>query len=115
MSVFYSPFMMPRNKFIMMTDAAHTNMLHRYRTLFRTVVFANGHERMNVSHIVHQLRQISDDWSNAPRHPRHAKTGRVRVRFMNLNRAPRSKSIKRVATPHPDGNAYYDHFIPLKK
>ena len=109
MSVFYSLFMMPRNEFIM-SDAAHTTMMHRYRTLFRTVVFANGHACMNVPHIVHQLRQISDAWSNAPR---HAKTGRVR--FMNLIRAPKSKSIKRVATPHPGGNAFYDHLIPLKK
>ena len=66
MSVFYSIFLMPRASFIM-SDAAYDDMLRRYRTLFSTVVFANGHERMNVSHIVQQLRQISHAVSNASR------------------------------------------------
>ena len=68
MSVFYSIFLMPRASFTM-SDAAYDDMLRRYRTLFSTVVFANGHERMNVSHIVQQLRQISNAVSNATRPP----------------------------------------------
>ena len=97
MSVFYSIFMMPRKSFIM-SDVTYEDMLRRYRTLFRTVVFARGHERMNVSHIVQHLRQISD----ATR-PRIAPTKRtVRVRF-NLNTKPPPKSsvwVKRVPTPY---------------
>ena len=101
MSVFYSIFMMPRKSFIM-ADAAYADMLRRYRTLFSTVVFANGHERMNVSHIVQQLRQISDAVSNAHRH-RTQKKRTVRVRF-NFNMKPKAnpkpKTIARVATPY---------------
>ena len=121
MSVFYSIFMMPRKSFIM-SDAAHTDMLRRYRTLFRTVVFARGHERMNVSHIVQHLRQISDAVSNAPR----SRSKKKRTVRFNLNWNPqsqsisqsRSKSMKRVPTPHPinmGGNIFYDRIIPLKK
>ena len=109
MSVFYSIFMMPRKSFIM-SDAVHANMLHRYRTLFRTVVFANGHERMNVSHIVQQLRQISDAVSKASRH-RTQKKRTVRVRFnFSMNPKPNAnpKPIARIATP------FYDHNIPKK-
>ena len=95
MSVFYSMFMMPRNGFAM-SDAAHANMLQRYRTLFRTVVFANGHERMNVAHIVEQLRQISDA-IRVQVHPAQKRT----VRF---NLKPRHNdhhnTIKRVPTPY---------------
>ena len=108
MSVFYSIFMMPRKSFIM-SDAAHADMLRRYRTLFRTVVFANGHERMNVSHIVQQLRQISDAVSSA-RH-RTQKKRTVRVRFnLSMNPKPQANPnvIKRVATP------FYDRIIPKK-
>jgi tRNA A-37 threonylcarbamoyl transferase component Bud32 len=95
MSVFYSMFMMPRNGFAM-SDAAHANMLQRYRTLFRTVVFANGHERMNVAHIVEQLRQINDA-IRVHVHPAQKRT----VRF---NLKPRHNdhhnTIKRVPTPY---------------
>lgn len=95
MSVFYSMFMMPRNGFAM-SDAAHANMLQRYRTLFRTVVFVNGHERMNVAHIVEQLRQISDA-IRVHVHPAQKRT----VRF---NLKPRHNdhhnTIKRVPTPY---------------
>ena len=59
MSVFYSMFMLPRDHFIM-TDSVYHAMLQRYRNIFRTVVFVNGHKRMNVQHLVQQLRQISD-------------------------------------------------------
>ena len=59
MSVFYSMFMLPRDHFIM-SDSVYQDMLQRYRTMFRTMVFANGHKRMNVQQIVQQLRQISD-------------------------------------------------------
>ena len=98
MSVFYSIFMMPRTSFIM-SDATYEDMLRRYRTLFRTVVFARGHERMNVSHIVQHLRQISD----ATRSRTTQKKRTVRVRF-NLNLKPHPKSngwVKRVPTPYP--------------
>jgi serine/threonine protein kinase len=115
MSVFYSMFMMPRKSFIM-SDAAHADMLRRYRALFSTVVFANGHDRMNVSHIVQQLRQISDAVSKAPRQ-RTQKKRTVRVRF-NFNMKPNPnanpKTIARVATPYPHNNAFYDRIIPKK-
>ena len=93
MSVFYAMFMIPRKSFAM-SDAAHEDMMSRYRTLFRTVVFANGHKRMNVEHIVQQLRQISDA------------VGKIRlqknrtVRF-NLNHGRVRNSIKRIPTPYP--------------
>ena len=124
MSVFYSIFMLPRKSF-KMSDAAHDDMLRRYRSLFRTIVFANGHERMNVSRIVQQLRQISNAVSNASRPRTKKKT--VRVRFnLNMNPNNTTKSIKRVLTPHSGnpgntgntgntGNAFYDRMIPLKK
>lgn len=119
MSVFYSTFMLPRKSFIM-SDVTHTDMLHRYRTLFSAVVFANGHERMNVSHIVQQLRQISDAVSNTHRH-RTQKKRTMRVRF-NFNMKPKAnpKPIARVATPYPHKlnvlnppNAF-DRIIPKK-
>lgn len=97
MSVFYSVFMMPRTSFIM-SDATYEDMLRRYRTLFRTVVFARGHERMNVSHIVQHLRQISD----ATR-PRIVAPKKRTVRF-NLNKTLHPKLndwVKRVPTPYP--------------
>jgi hypothetical protein len=123
MSVFYSLFMLPRKSFIM-SDAAHADMLRRYRSLFRTVVFARGYERMNVSHIVQHLRQISDAVSNAPR----SRSKKKRTVRFNLNLNPqsqsRSKSMKRVPTPHPimgnlgmgmGGNVFYDRMITPKK
>jgi len=101
MSVFYSVFMMPRKNFIM-SDATYEDVLRRYRALFRTVVFARGHERMNVSHIVHHLRQINDATSTRPRTTQKKRT--VRVRF-NLNPKPRAPKlndwVKRVPTPYP--------------
>jgi NCAIR mutase (PurE)-related protein len=100
MSVFYSIFMMPRKSFIM-SDAAYDDMLRVYRTLFRTVVFANGHERMNVSHIVQQLRQISNAMSKPSRHRTQKKrTGRVRFNF-NMKPNANTNAIARVATPYP--------------
>jgi hypothetical protein len=93
MSAFYAIFMMPRKSFDM-SDAAHEDMMSRYRTLFRTVVFANGHKRMNVQHIVQQLRQISDAVGNI-RLPK-----KRTVRF-NLNHTRRGNSIKRIPTPYP--------------
>ena len=109
MSVFYSMFMLPRKMFIM-SDAAHADMLSRYRSLFRTGVFARGHERMNVSRIVQHLRQISDAVSNAVR-SRSKKKRTVRFN-LHLNHPQfRSKSMKRVPTPHPGmgmgGNVLY--------
>jgi hypothetical protein len=93
LSAFYSLFMMPRKSFAM-SDAAHADMLHRYRTLFRTVVFANGHERMNVAHIVQQLRQISDAIRVHPQ--------KRTVRFnLNPNQKLHRNTVKRIATPYP--------------
>ena len=92
MSVFYSFFMMPRQSFAM-SNALHADMLHRYRTLFRTVVFANGHERMNVAHIVQQLRQITDA---VTMHKPHRKS----VRFV-FNIRPIRNTVKRIPTPYP--------------
>lgn len=104
MSVFYSIFMLPRKHFIM-SDAAYAGMLRRYRTLFLTEVFARGHERMNVSRIVQELRQIGDP-----------KPKKRTVRF-NLSVKPtRHNRLKRVPTPYPvnTGNPFYDRIIPLK-
>jgi hypothetical protein len=58
-SVYYSIFMLPRDHFIM-PDSVYHDMLQRYRSIFRTMVFVNGHKRMNVQRIAQQLRQISD-------------------------------------------------------
>jgi hypothetical protein len=125
MSVFYSIFMLPRKSFIM-SDAAYADMLRRYRALFRTVVFARGHERMNVSHIVQQLQQISHAVSNAPR-SRSKKKRTVRFNLSlnpNPNTNPNPKSryninmIHRIPTPHPinlGGNTFYERIIPTKK
>lgn len=93
MSVFYAVFMMPRQKFVM-SDAVHADMLRRYRTLFRTVVFANGHERMNVAHIVQQLRQITNA---VTAHAHHKKSVRFNFKFRPHN----TNTIKRVPTPYP--------------
>ena len=95
MSVFYSMFMMPRNRFIM-SDKAYEEMLRRYRGLFRTVVFANGDKRMNVSHIVQQLRHINNAIGNI-----RSTKKTVRFKDRNSNSNNRNKSIKRVPTPYP--------------
>ena len=92
MSVFYNLFMTPRKGFAM-SNAAHADMLYRYRTLFRTVVFANGHERMNVAHIVQQLRQITNA---VTMHKPQKKT----VRFV-FNIRPLRNTVKRIPTPYP--------------
>jgi NCAIR mutase (PurE)-related protein len=91
MSVFYALFMLPRNRFAM-SDAAHADMLNRYRTLFRTVVFANGHKRMNVAHIVQTLQQIGA--------AAKIRSQKRTVRFNLTQSRPRS-SIKRIPTPYP--------------
>lgn len=105
MSVFYSIFMMPRKSFIM-SDAAYVDMLRRYRTLFRTEVFARGHERMNVSRIVQQLQQIGET------NPK-----KKRVQFNLSVKPPQHNRLKRIPTPYPmnTGNPFYDRIIPLKK
>ena len=95
MSVFYSMFMMPRKRFIM-SDKAYEEMLRRYRGLFRTVVFANGDKRMNVSHIVQQLRHINNVIGNI-----RSTKKTVRFKDRNSNSNNRNKSIKRVPTPYP--------------
>ena len=95
MSVFYSMFMMPRKRFIM-SDKAYEEMLRRYRGLFRTVVFANGDKRMNVSHIVQQLRHINNAIGNI-----RSTKKTVRFKDRNSNSNNRNKSIKRVPTPYP--------------
>jgi hypothetical protein len=91
MSVFYDVFMLPRQSFVM-SDAAHAEMQSRYRTLFRTVVFANGHKRMNVAHILQQLQRIMSC----------IRPQQKTVRFNVSNSdAHNRKSIKRGPTPHP--------------
>ena len=107
MSVFYSIFMLPRTSFIM-SDAAYDDMLRRYRSLFSTIVFANGHERMNVSHIVKQLRQISVAAFKFKSSGKKNKNGTVRVRFnLRTHNQPKPATkktkawIARVPTPHP--------------
>jgi len=94
MSAFYSMFMMPRKSFAL-SDAAHANLLQRYRTLFRTVVFVNGHERMNVADIVQQLRQINYAMQV---HPLKKRT--VRFNFGHKHNDHRN-TIKRILTPYP--------------
>jgi len=91
MSIFYSIFILPRKSFNMTTEA-YKQMLDRYRTLFRTTVFVNGHKRMNVAHILQQLRQINHGVERAA-------AGQT-VRFNVTSRHGRH-SIKRIPTPYP--------------
>jgi serine/threonine protein kinase len=90
MSIFYSIFILPRKSFVV-SNEAYEEMLHQYRTLFRTTVFVNGHKRMNVEHILQQLRRIN--------HAVERRAGRT-VRFNAANRRGRH-SIKRIPTPYP--------------
>jgi hypothetical protein len=101
--VFYSVFMLPRSHFIL-PDAVYHDMLRRYRALFTTIVFVNGHLRMNVPHIVDQLRQISEAITN-PRSKAKAKVKTVKktVRF-NLGTRRQGNPrlhMQRVPTPYP--------------
>jgi hypothetical protein len=93
LSVFYSVFMLPRSHFNL-PDAVYHDMLRRYRALFTTSVFVNGHLRMNVQHIAHQLRQISD----AVNKPKPLKKT---VRFNIDARKNKTRHIQRVPTPYP--------------
>jgi hypothetical protein len=97
MSVFYTIFMLPRDHFSM-TNAIYYDMLHRYRSLFRTVVFVNGHKRMNVQDIVHQLRQIND----AVMMPKNSnKSIKKKVKFnIGANEGDHAHRY-RIPTPHP--------------
>lgn len=108
LSVFYTVFMMPRSHFIL-PDAVYHDMLRRYRTLFTTSVFVNGHLRMNVPHIVGQLRQISEAITN-PKHKAQSrfksnpkvKTVKKTVRFnLGTRRQGNPRHIQRVPTPYP--------------
>lgn len=63
MSVFYSMFILPRDRFIM-PDSVYYDMLQRYRNIFGTMIFVNGHKRMNVQNIVKELQQITNAVSN---------------------------------------------------
>lgn len=89
MSVFYGIFMLPRKRFAV-SNEAYDDMLRRYRGLFRTVVFANGHKCMNVPHIVQQLRHINNALLSTKK----------TVRFQ-LGSKRKNKSLKRVPTPYP--------------
>ena len=89
MSIFYSIFMLPRVRFVM-SNKSYANMLHRYRALFRSIVFVNGHKRMNVPNILHHLREINNALD---------KNKKKTVQF--TARANMRKSIKRIPTPHP--------------
>jgi len=90
MSIFYSIFMLPRTHFIM-SNEAYATMLHQYRTLFRTIVFASGHKRMNVAHILQHFRKINAALNVAP------KNKTVRFNVANRTRNP----IQRILTPYP--------------
>jgi hypothetical protein len=88
-------------------------MLRRYRALFTTIVFVNGHLRMNVPHIVDQLRQISEAITKSKhkaqsrtRFKANAKVKTVKktVRFNLGTRRqgnPRHIHMQRVPTPYP--------------
>ena len=98
MSVFYSMFMLPRNHFIM-PDSTYAAMLQQYRALFRTIVFVNGHKRMNVQRIVQHLRQINNTVAAAQN-----KSVKKMVKFNIATRNPRH--TQRVPTPHPLKGVY---------
>ena len=112
LTVFYSVFMLPRSHFIL-PDAVYHDMLRRYRALFTTSVFVNGHLRMNVPHIVDQLRQISEAITKSnhkvqtrSRFKAKAKVKTVKktVRFNLGTRRqgnPRHIHMQRVPTPYP--------------
>jgi serine/threonine protein kinase len=110
LTVFYSMFMMPRSHFIL-PDAVYHDMLRRYRALFTTSVFVNGHLRMNVQHIVGQLRQISEAITKHKAQSRSRfksnakpKTMKKMVRFNLGTRRqsnPRRIHMQRVPTPYP--------------
>jgi serine/threonine protein kinase len=93
MSVFYSIFMLPRTHFIM-SNEIYENMLRQYRTLFRTVIFANGHKRINVALILQSFRKINAALNFAP------KNKTVRFNGANLTRS-HNNPIHRVLTPYP--------------
>lgn len=97
MSIFYSIFMLPRRNFTI-SNEAYAEMLRGYRHLFRTVIFTNGHKRMNISYIIYHLRKINQALA-----PSAAAKGRVHktVRFNIANHRSRN-SIKRVLTPYPE-------------
>jgi serine/threonine protein kinase len=104
LSVFYIVFMLPRSHFIL-PDAVYHDMLRRYRALFTTSVFVNGHLRMNVPHIVGQLRQISEAITK-PKHKAQSrfkvKTVKKTVRFnLGTRRQSNPRRIQRVPTPYP--------------
>lgn len=104
LTVFYIVFMLPRSHFIL-PDAVYHDMLRRYRALFTTSVFVNGHLRMNVPHIVGQLRQISEAITK-PKHNAQSrfkvKTVKKTVRFnLGTRRQKNPRRIQRVPTPYP--------------
>jgi len=99
-SVYYSIFMLPRDHFIM-PDSVYHDMLQRYRSIFRTMVFVNGHKRMNVQRIAQQLRQISD-----------AVTGRFNKvnTFNKFNKVNKfNKSVKKMVRFNIDTDADNGH------
>lgn len=110
LSVFYNVFMLPRSHFIL-PDAVYHDMLRRYRALFTTSVFVNGHLRMNVPHIVDQLRQISEAITNPKAQSRSRFKPKIKVKTMkktvrfNLGTRrqgnPRHIHMQRVPTPYP--------------
>ena len=93
MSVFYNFFIMQRNHFTM-PDSTYAAMLQQYRTLFRTIVFVNGHKRMNVQRIVQYLRTINNTVSSA-----RNKSIKKMVRF-NIGTS-KTRDTQRVPTPYP--------------
>jgi len=97
MSTFYDMFTLPRKQFIM-PDAVYAEMLHRYRTLFSTVIFANGHKRIDVSHILKELARINAMVD--------VRSPQKTVRFHRMENSRFRKSIKRVPTPYPYPRSY---------
>ena len=105
MSVFYSIFMLPRDHFIM-SDTVYQSMLQEYRTIFRTIVFVNGHRRMNVRNIVQHLQQISDlvapmSDNKFNKNPKFNKSVKA-VRFHKQHDKNKTRHhVKRIPTPYP--------------
>jgi thiamine kinase-like enzyme len=108
MTVFYSMFMLPRDHFIM-PDSTYDAMLQQYRALFRTTVFANGHKRMNVHHIVKQLQTMNKTiLKTAVQDKPFKKSVRFIINPTTITHKTRRR-MHRVPTPHPlkEGGALF--------
>ena len=117
MSVFYNIFMLPRAHFVM-PDAVYAAVLQHYRIMFATLVFANGHRRINVGEIAKRLHSINalighDGYTlhqpqHQPQHQpkyrqprqsrRHRKPKKVRFNLAHTRR--KHRPLLRVLTPY---------------